>query len=75
MSGNVVEIHARSGVYEGAIMSDDGRVAHFVTPLDTDGIVSGSWAAFRGVFVQEYDYANVSGGQTQSMLLVGGFLR
>ena len=60
-------------IYEGSLMTDGGAIVRFFCPAATDGIVDGTWARFRGVFVQEYDYANVAGGQTKSLLLVGTF--
>jgi hypothetical protein len=76
-SGNVVEIQADRStgatLYQGAIMTDSGSVVRFICPLSTDGIVENSWVRFRGVFVQEYDYPNVAGGETKSVLLVGAF--
>jgi hypothetical protein len=75
VGGNVVEIHKHGDMFEGSIATDDAKIAYFVTTFDTDGIYEGTWAAFRGVFVQEYDYPNVSGGQTRSQLLIGSFLR
>lgn len=76
VTGSIVEIHASAdgAFYEGSMTYDVSRIARFVTPLPTEGIVEGSRASFRGVFVQEYAYPNVAGGQTRSLLLVGGFL-
>lgn len=74
-SGTVAEIQREGSVFVGSVVTDEGRVVRFVTPLSTDGIVAGSWTRFRGVFVQEYDYENVARGQTKSLLLVGGVLR
>lgn len=73
VSGSVVEIRRSDAFYEGAIATDSMKIARFVTKLPTRGIEQGSWATFRGVFVQEYDYPNVSGGQTRSLLLAGAF--
>lgn len=74
-SGTVIEIRKVTGtLFQGSLASDDGvHVVYFFTSMPTAGVYANSWAAFRGVFVQEYDYANVSGGQTRSLLLVGGF--
>ncbi len=71
--GSIVEIHQKDGITEGALMTDGATVVHFFTSMATTGIYDGAWASFVGVFVQEYDYANVSGGQTRSYLLVGAF--
>lgn len=75
VSGNVIEIHrAKNGdIFEGAIMTSGMSVVRFVTSLSTEGVFDGTWASFRGVFVQEYAYPNVSGGQTRSLLVVGAF--
>jgi hypothetical protein len=75
VSGTVVDIHKSGQLFTGTFVRDEGSAVYFVTPLPTAGIEDGSWATFKGVFVQEYAYANVSGGQTRSLLLVGGFNR
>jgi hypothetical protein len=76
-SGNVIEIAAdhstKTTIYEGSLMTDGGAIIRFYCPTSTDGIVDGTYARFRGVFIQEYDYPNVAGGQTKSLLLVGVF--
>jgi hypothetical protein len=74
-SGTVIEIRKVTGtLFQGSLASDDGaHIVYFVTSMPTTGVYANSWAVFRGAFVQEYDYANVSGGETRSLLLVGGF--
>lgn len=72
-SGNIVEIRTTNGIAEGSIATDNLSIVRFVTPLATDNLFQDSWATFEGAFVQEYDFANVSGGQTKSVLLVGAF--
>jgi zinc-ribbon domain len=72
--GTVAGIHCESGLCDGTLAADASYV-YFLTREPTDGITSGSWASFKGVFVQEYAYPNVSGGQTRSQLLVGMFQR
>ena len=71
-SGNVLEIRRSDNFFEGALVTDSGNIVRFITPK-ADGVTDGTWASFRGIFVQEYDYANVSGGETRSILLVGRF--
>lgn len=75
-SGTVIEIHAgKQGTFEGALAGEGANVVRFLTPDPTGGIYAESWASFRGVFVQQFNYANVSGGETQSLVLVGGFVK
>jgi hypothetical protein len=69
-AGNVVEIREEGGSTHGSIMVGE-HVVYFLTPLSTEGVVQGSWASLKGVMLQEYAYANVSGGQTRSILVVG----
>jgi hypothetical protein len=73
VSGTVIEIHKTDEVYDGALMTGNGDVVRFVTMMPTTGVYAQSWASFSGVFVQQFDYPNVSGGQTRSLLLVGAF--
>ncbi len=60
-------------MFVGTLMTDSMNAIYFVTPFDTGQIVEGSYASFRGIFAQEYDYPNVSGGETQAVALVGAF--
>lgn len=73
VSGSIVEIHASGDTVEGALSTGNLDIIRFLTPLSTRGIYAHTWASFEGVFAQEYDYANVSGGQTRSSLIVGAF--
>jgi hypothetical protein len=73
VSGRIIEIRKSGELFDGAMATDGGTIVHFDTMMSTDGIFEGSYASFRGVFIQEYAYANVSGGQTRSLLLVGAF--
>ena len=73
VSGTIIEIHSVDGFAEGSMSTDNMAIVHFLTPLATDGIYEDSWTTFEGVFVQEYDFSNVSGGQTKSLLAVGAF--
>lgn len=73
VSGHVVEIAKTSDGFEGALALGDLTIVRFITPLATTGIYADGWGSFRGIFIQEYAYPNVSGGQTRSLLLVGGF--
>lgn len=72
-AGNVVEIHADGDITEGTIATGDMHFIRFVTRSSTKGIYADSWASFVGVYIQEYAFANVSGGQTRSLLLAGAF--
>lgn len=73
VTGRVIEIHGNGGLFDGGLATDGGTIVHFETPLSTRGIVEGSYVTFRGVFVQEYAYKNVTNGQTRSVALVGAF--
>ena len=73
VGGSVIEIRKDKEIYEGTIAIDGGGYAYFITPLPTPGVFAGSWASYRGIYIQEYAYPNVSGGQTRSLLLVGAF--
>jgi hypothetical protein len=73
VSGTIVEIRAEGSVAQGALATGNLSFIRFVTAMSTQGLYPDSWATFVGVFVQEYDYPNVSGGQTRSLLVVGAF--
>lgn len=73
VTGSIIEIQKKSGVFEGSLATDGLTIVRFVTRSSTDGVSDGSWASFRGVYLQEYAFPNVSGGQTRSLLLVGAF--
>lgn len=73
VSGRIIEIRKTGDLFEGALATDNGSIVRFATMLSTAKLFEDSYATFRGVFVQEYDYPNVSGGQTRSLYLVGGF--
>jgi hypothetical protein len=73
VTGRVIEIHGNGGLFDGGIATDGVTIVHFETPMSTRGIVEGSYVTFRGVFVQEYAYKNVTNGQTRSVALVGAF--
>ena len=72
-AGTVAQIHKEGDVFVGTLMTDDMRAIYFVTPFPTSQIQEDSWATFRGIFCQEYDYPNISGGETQAATLVGAF--
>jgi hypothetical protein len=72
-SGQVAQIHRDGPVFVGTLVSEALKATHFVTPFDTGKIVEGTYGTFRGMFAQEYDYPNVSGGETQAVALVGAF--
>jgi len=73
VSGSVVSIHKDGDFFEGTLAVGGGRFVYFLTPLPTPGVFQGTWVSYRGVFMQEYAYSNVSGGQTRSLLIVGAF--
>ena len=72
--GHIADIHKIDRSFEGTMVAGSTPI-YFVTTKPTPGIVDGSWARVDGVFVQEYDYANVSGGQTRAALIVGELKR
>lgn len=73
VSGQVVQIRKDGPVFVGTLMSDGLKAVYFVTPFSTGSIEDGSYAKFRGIFVQEFDYANAMGGETQAAALLGAF--
>lgn len=73
VSGHVVQIHREGSIFWGTIMTDNFNAFYYITPFGTGQIEEGTFATFRGIFVQEYDYPNVSGGETQAAALVGAF--
>ena len=73
VAGRILEIRKSNDLFEGALVTDNGSIVRFATMLSTVNLYEDSYATFRGVFVQEYDYPNVAGGQTRSTYLVGGF--
>lgn len=73
VAGSIIEIRVSGGSAEGALMTDGMTVVRLYSTMSTSGVFDGGWASFVGVFVQEYDYPNVSGGVTRSYLLVGAF--
>lgn len=76
VSGSIVEIE-RSGtpekLYEGRLFSNAGDVFTFAAVQDTGELVQHSYARFCGVVAGQFSYANVAGGQTKSVYLVGMF--
>jgi hypothetical protein len=72
-SGTIVEIRTEAGVTSGSLATGGMTMIWFVTGMSTKDVYAQSWASFIGVFVPEYDYENVSGGQTKSLLLAGAF--
>ncbi|MGE5786128.1 MAG: hypothetical protein ACM3ZE_16135 [Myxococcales bacterium] len=72
-SGQVVQIQRDGPVFVGTLMSDGLKAIYFVTPFETDKIEEGSYATFRGLFVQQFYYANAMGGQTEAAALLGAF--
>lgn len=72
-SGTIIEMHQMAELTEGAMLTGDMKIVRFVTTSPVGELDEDSWAKFTGVFVQNYSYANVSGGETQSVLLAGAF--
>lgn len=70
VTGNVIEIRKSGELFEGALATDDLTIVRFVTMMSTAGIYGEKRAVFRGIFLQEFDYDNVSGGQTRALLYV-----
>jgi hypothetical protein len=73
VAGQVVQIHRDGVLYVGNIVSDSLKASYFVTPFSTSNIEEGTYATFRGIFVQTYAFENVSGGETQAIALLGAF--
>lgn len=73
VAGTVIEIRTEKGITEGALLTGNRWIVRFVTAMPSANIYAGTWASFVGVFVQEFAYPNVSGGQTRSLLVVGAF--
>lgn len=76
--GDIVQIARDDSVsdplYHGTIMASDGMdFVHFFAAGNTGALVDGDAARFCGVVTGRYSYANVSGGQTQSIQMVGAF--
>lgn len=72
VAGTVLEIHQSGELTDGAISTGSSFV-RFVTAMPSDGIYENQWATFKGVFLQQFEYPNVSGGTTQTVLVVGAF--
>lgn len=73
VSGQVVQIRRDGALYVGNIVSESMKTSYFVTPFSTANIEEGTYATFRGIFVQTYAFENVSGGETQAIALLGAF--
>lgn len=73
VSGSVVQIRRDEKVFRGLMLSESLKAISFITASTTKGIVEGSPGTFVGLLVSDYNFANVSGGQTQSLLLAGHF--
>lgn len=74
-SGRVVQIDRDGTYFKGIICQGTfcDKTYYFVTPGETRGIVEDKLVKFAGIMSQKYSYANVSGGQTHSIMLVGYF--
>jgi len=75
--GFIVEIERQKGttnpVYAGLLMAEGRDAHHFFAVGSTGELVAQSRARFCGVVTGIYSFANVSGGQTQSIQMVGMF--
>ena len=73
-TGNIAQISKDGDYFVGVMCSGFcSKVVYFVTKGTTKGLVEDKRATFAGVVTQRYSYANVRGGQTHSITLVGYF--
>lgn len=76
VSGRISQIereHAIEGLYAGTMVTSSFQFVYFMTSNSTGELTSDDYAKFCGASMGIYAYANVSGGQTQSVHLVGAF--
>lgn len=75
--GRVIQIKREGSgdveLYTGNIVTEAGNVVNFIAAWSTGELVEDSYARFCGVVAGNYSFANVSGGQTQSVQMVGAF--
>lgn len=73
VQGSIVQIRREGAFFQGLLMGNGFKPIHFITPGSTDKLVEDSRASFVGLFAHQYAFANVAGGETQSIVLVGHF--
>jgi hypothetical protein len=73
VSGTIVQIRRDGDVFHGLLMTPGLKPISFATAGATKGIVEDSQVTFVGLLVSEYNFPNVSGGETQSLMLAGHF--
>lgn len=62
------------GAFVGNIFTEAGNIVNFLSAMGTTGeIIEDSRARFCGIVTGNYYFQNVSGGQTQSVQMVGAF--
>jgi hypothetical protein len=75
--GNVIQIKRDASptfsVWTGNLMTDGYNVVNYIATGETGDLVEGSRARLCGVVTGNYSFPNVSGGQTQSLQIVGMF--
>jgi len=74
VDGTVLQITKSGAGFEGLIFTPDQKAISFRTQGATKGIVEDSSVTFVGLLVGQHNFPNVSGGQTQSLMLAGHFL-
>lgn len=62
-----------TGLYSGLMLTTGYDAVSFISFGSTGELVEGSRARFCGLVTGRYSFANVSGGQTQSVQMVGAF--
>ena len=76
VTGTILQIKRNAGVknlFYGTMGLGRGDFAHFFAAGPTGNLVDGDRAKFCGMFTGTYSFANVSGGETQAVQLVGMF--
>lgn len=74
--GTIIQIQrdpTAANLHMGLLMTPAGDVVHYFAAGSTGDLVDDDTAKFCGVITGTYAFANVSGGQTQSVQLVGMF--
>lgn len=72
--GQITQIRReQKGIFSGTIMTGGFKFVHFMSAGSTGDLVDGSHARLCGYVTGTYAYSNVSGGQTQSVQMVGMF--
>lgn len=73
VTGRILEIGSRDGLFEGALLTETKTVVRFVTAMGVQGLRAGSSATYRGVFLQRHADANATSGPGPSLVVVGAF--